>query len=213
MQFGKRSGLRLSDSPGMPAAELVLKNLEESPIASETVYRGGFLEVKRDRVRLPDGSESAREYVVHPGAAVMVPLLDDGRILIERQYRYPLRTVFVEVPAGKRDPGESFIQTARRELLEETGYVAREWAFLTRLHPAIGFADEVLEIYLCRGLTHQGRQLDEGEFLEIEAVTLDWLLDELVAGRLTDVKTHIVTLWLDRIRSGHWLWPRFDHFS
>lgn len=187
-----------------------MSDLDESCIASQTVYRGGFLEVKYDRVRLPDGSESFREYIRHPGAAVMVPLLDDGRILIERQYRYPLQRVFVEVPAGKRDPGETFMQTAQRELLEETGYVARDWAFMTRLHPAIGFADEVLEIYLCRSLRLEGRRLDHGEFLHTEAVTLDWMLDELRAGRLTDVKTHIVTLWLDHFRSGRWPWPKFE---
>ena len=186
-----------------------MSDLDEACIASETVYRGGFLEVKRDRVRLPDGNESNREYILHPGAAVMVPLLDDGRILIERQFRYPLHRVFVEVPAGKRDPGESFIETAQRELLEETGFVARQWAFLTRLHPAIGFADEVLEIFLCRDLTYQERRLDHGEFLHTEAVTLDWLMSELRAGRLSDVKTHIVTLWLDHFRSGRWPWPEF----
>lgn len=199
---------------GLPPRDRVqasqVNDLDEILISSETVYRGGFLEVRKDRVRLPDGSEGAREYVLHPGAAVMVPLLDDGRILVERQFRYPLQRVFVEVPAGKRDAGESFIETARRELLEETGYVAREWALLTRLHPAIGFADEVMEVYLCRDLTLQGRQLDQGEFLQTEAVTLDWLLDELKAGRLSDVKTHIVTLWLDYFRSGRWPWPEFQ---
>ena len=184
--------------------------LEETPLSSESVYEGSFLKVRRDRVRLPNGQESAREYVVHPGAAVMVPLLGDGRILIERQYRYPLRQVFVEVPAGKRDPGESFLQTAQRELLEETGYVAAQWAFMTRLHPAIGFATEILDIYLCRGLEQRGRKLDENEFLETEEVTLDWLLSELRGGRITDVKTHIVTLWLDRYIRGEWPWPDFQ---
>ena len=185
------------------------EHLVETRVDSNTVYRGNFLEVRRDRVKLPDGSESAREYIVHPGAAVMVPLFDDGRVLIERQFRYPLGQVFVEVPAGKRDPGESFIATARRELLEETGYEAAEWAYLTRLHPAIGFADEVLEIYLCRGLKHVGRRLDEGEFLETETVTIDWMLEGVRSGQLTDVKTQIVAFWLDRIRSGGWPWPDF----
>ncbi|MFM8555891.1 MAG: NUDIX domain-containing protein [Betaproteobacteria bacterium] len=183
--------------------------LTETTLSSETVYQGSFLRVKRDRVVLPDGAEAAREYIVHPGAAVMVPLFDDGSVLIERQFRYPLRQVFVEVPAGKRDHGEQFIETAQRELLEETGYVAREWAYLTRLHPAIGFADEVLEIYLCRGLEYRGRQLDDGEFLELEAVSVDWLMDAIRAGTLTDVKTQIVAFWLDRLRSGAWPWPEF----
>ena len=194
----------------MSATDGVHERLAEVSLGSETVYRGSFLEVRRDQVRLPDGSQSSREYIVHPGAAVMVPLLDDGRVLIERQYRYPVGQVFVEVPAGKRDPGENFLQTAKRELLEETGYVAAEWAFLTRLHPAIGFADEVLEIYLCRGLEFRGRQLDHGEFLETEPVTIDWMLEAVRSGQLTDVKTQIVALWLDRLRTGLWAWPTFQ---
>lgn len=184
--------------------------LTETRLSSETVYQGSFLQVRRDRVALPDGAEAAREYIVHPGAAVMVPLFDDGTVLIERQFRYPVGQVFVEVPAGKRDPGEQFIATAQRELLEETGYVARQWAHLTRLHPAIGFADEVLEIYLCRDLEYRGRQLDDGEFLEVEAVTIDWMMDAIRAGTLTDVKTQIVAFWLDRLRSGIWPWPEFS---
>jgi ADP-ribose pyrophosphatase len=186
-----------------------MPGLEERPLDSERVYEGGFLKVNRDRVELPDGSVSFREYVVHPGAAVMVPILSDGRIVIERQYRYPLRSVFVEVPAGKRDAGEGFLATAQRELLEETGYEAMQWARMTRLHPAIGFATEEMEVWLCRDLRQRGQRLDQHEFLEVEAVTLDWLLDEVLAGRLTDVKTQIVALWLDRFRSGRWPWPEF----
>lgn len=186
-----------------------MSKLEERPLETERVYEGGFLKVNRDRVELPDGRVGFREYVVHPGAAVMVPLLPDGRVVIERQYRYPLRQVFVEVPAGKRDPGEDFLATAQRELLEETGYEAGQWARLTRLHPAIGFATEEMEVWLCRDLHHRGQRLDREEFLELEAVTLDWLLGETLAGRLTDVKTQIVTLWLDRFRTGQWPWPEF----
>jgi ADP-ribose pyrophosphatase len=140
----------------------------------------------------------------------MVPIFPDGRVLIERQFRYPLRAEFIEIPAGKLDPGESSLQTARRELLEETGYRAAQWAFLTTIHPAIGFADERLDIFLCRELEHVGRQLDDGEFLEIDIVTLGWLMDELRAGRLTDVKTQIAVHWLERIVEGRWAWPAFD---
>jgi ADP-ribose pyrophosphatase len=190
-----------------------MASLEETELSSSRVYEGGFLKVNRDRVRLPDGSESMREYVVHPGAAVMVPLLDDGRILVERQFRYPLRRVFVEMPAGKRDSGESFLATAMRELLEETGYVAAQWAKMTTLHPAIGFATEEMEVWLCRGLRHRGQQLDQHEFLEIEAVTLDWLLEQVHSGLITDVKTQIVTFWLDRFRRGLWTWPDFHDAS
>lgn len=186
-----------------------MRDLTEHTLSSEQVYEGHFLKLRRDRVRLPDGTESSREYVVHPGAAVIVPLLADGRILIERQFRYALGRVFVEVPAGKLDAGEQPIVTAQRELLEETGFVAAEWALLTRLHPAIGFANEEMHVYLCRGLEHRGRQLDDGEFLELDSVSLDWLLEELQAGRLTDVKTQIVAFWLDKMRKGDWSWPQF----
>jgi ADP-ribose pyrophosphatase len=186
------------------------RDLTERELSSETAWKGGFLHVKRDRVRLPDGRESQREYVVHPGAAVMIPLLDDGRILVERQYRYPLRQHFVEMPAGKLDPGEAPLVTAKRELLEETGYAAEEWALLTVLHPAIGFATEEMHVYLCRGLAHSAQKLDVDEHLEVMAVTLDWLLDELRAGRLTDVKTQIAVFWLERMRSGDWPWPVFE---
>ena len=186
------------------------KDLRETRIDSEVVFKGGFLEVRRDRVRLPDGRPTNREFVVHPGAAAMVPIFPDQRILIERQYRYPVGATFVEVPAGKLDPGESALDTARRELVEETGYRANERAFLTRLHTAIGFSDEAIDVFLCRDLVATGQALDDGEFLEIEIVTLGWLVDELRAGRLTDVKTQIVTFWLERIFSGAWPWPAFE---
>jgi ADP-ribose pyrophosphatase len=168
-----------------------------------------FLKLRRDRARMPDGAERVREYVVHPGASAMVPIFPDGSVLVERQFRYPLREVFVEIPAGKLDPGETPLQTARRELVEETGYAAAQWAHLTRIHPAIGFATEVIDIFLCRELTQVGRELDHGEFVDIDIVTLGWLMDELRAGRLTDVKTQIAVQWLDRIQSGQWPWPEF----
>jgi ADP-ribose pyrophosphatase len=185
------------------------RDLTEHQLDSESVWSGRFLQVRRDRARLPDGSESTREYIVHPGAAAMVPIFPDERILIVRQYRYPVRAIFTEIPAGKIDAGETPLETARRELLEETGYSAREWAFLTRLHPAIGFATEVMDVFLCRDLVHTEQQLDAGEFVELELVTLGWLIDQLRSGRLSDVKTQIVTFWLDRLFSGAWEWPAF----
>jgi ADP-ribose pyrophosphatase len=187
----------------------VTKHLREVELASELVYEGVFLKLRRDRARMPDGAERVREYVVHPGASAMVPVFPDGSVLVERQFRYPLREVFVEIPAGKLDPGETPLQTARRELVEETGYTAAQWAHLTRIHPAIGFANEVIDIFLCRELAQVGRELDHGEFVDIDIVTLGWLMDELRAGRLTDVKTQIAVQWLDRIQSGQWPWPEF----
>ena len=186
------------------------KHLEETTVDSELAWQGGFLRVRRDRARLPDGSVHKREYIQHPGAAAIIALAEDGRVLIERQYRYPMQQVYVELPAGKLDKGEASVATARRELLEETGYVAREWAFLTQIHPAIGFADEKLDIYLARGLTLHEAKLDKGEFLEIDWVTVGWLLDELRAGRIPDVKTQIGTFWLERLVSGQWPWPAFE---
>lgn len=196
--------------PAIPGFD---RDLTEHEIDSETAWQGGFLHVRRDRVSLPDGRESVREYIVHPGAAVVIALLDDGRVLVERQYRYPLRRHFIEVPAGKLDPGEAPLATARRELLEETGYQAAEWALLTVLHPAIGFATETMYVYLCRGLSHVGRRLDEDEHLDVAAATLDTLLDALRAGQLSDAKTQIAVFWLERLRSGAWPWPEFEPVS
>lgn len=186
------------------------KRLRETEVSSELVYEGVFLKLRRDQARMPDGALRTREYLMHPGAAAMVPLLPDGRVLVERQFRYAMRDIFIEFPAGKRDPGESALETARRELIEETGYAAAEWAHLTRIHPAIGFADESLDIFLCRELTEVGRALDQDEFVEIEIVTLDWLIDELRAGRLSDVKTQIAVFWLEKLVSGQWPWPEFS---
>ena len=190
-----------------------MKKLEETTIDSELVYDGSFLKMRRDRVRLPNGHESGREYIVHPGAAVMIPLFPDGRILVERQYRYPVGMTMTEMPAGKIDPGETALQTAKRELIEETGYRAHEWAFLTRLRPAEGFANEVLDVFLCRDLEAVEHTPDEDEFLELELVTLDWLIDELRAGRLSDAKTQVSVFWLERLVSGAWPWPEFERES
>ncbi len=186
------------------------KNLEERTVDSELVYEGAFLRIRKDRAALPDGSIHGREWVMHPGAAAMLALGDDGRVLIVRQYRYAMRQVYVELPAGKIDAGENALQTAKRELLEETGYTAREWAHLTQIHPAIGFSNELLDIFVARGLEQRSQaRPDEGELLEVDWVSVGWLLDELRAGRLPDVKTHIAVMHLQRMLAGEWPWPAF----
>ena len=126
-------------------------HLHEEELESTQLYRGRLLDVRLDRVRLPDGSEATREYVKHQGAAVVIPVLDNGALLFERQYRYPLRQVFYEFPAGKIDPGEEAFATAKRELLEETGYTAQTWRHLGVMHPCVGYSDERIEILNIHG--------------------------------------------------------------
>jgi len=171
--------------------------LVETFLDGEEVYSGRLLKVHRDRVRLPDGAESAREYIRHPGAVAIVPLLEDGRVVLERQFRYPVGKVFVEIPAGKLEPGEDHLETGKRELLEETGYVAREWRRLGLIHNAIGYSDEIIEIWLARGLTRQAQQLAEGEFLEVFSLPLAEAQAMARDGRITDVKTIVGLLWME----------------
>lgn len=179
-------------------------HLVELPLDSTQVYRGHFLDVRRDRVALPDGGTAHREYIRHPGAVMVVPLLDGERLLMERQYRYPMGRVMLEFPAGKLDAGEDPLACGRRELLEETGYDAAEWAYAGVLHNAIAYSDEGIHIYFARGLTKGQQKLDEGEFLELVTHTVAEL-DALAArGELTDAKTLIGLLWLQRWRQGAW---------
>ncbi len=180
-------------------------HLIETCIESEPIWKGRLLDVRRDRVRLPDGSEGVREYVTHPGAVVMIPVLDDGRIVFERQYRYPVGRVMLELPAGKIEPDEDTLITAQRELAEETGYAAANWRHLGTMHPTIGYADERIEIYLARQLTQlESNALDEGEFLEVLTLTLDEALSEVRAGRLTDGKTLSALLWAEKVLREGW---------
>lgn len=179
-------------------------HLREDTLESEEVYRGHFLHARRDVVRLPNGAQAAREYIVHPGAVMVIPLLDDGQVVLERQYRYPLHRAMIEFPAGKLDAGESVLHCAQRELLEETGYTAREWARAGVLHPVISYATEVIEIWFARGLSLGQRQLDAEEFLDVLTATPAELLAACCDGTVTDAKTLTGVLWLQNVQSGQW---------
>jgi ADP-ribose pyrophosphatase len=179
-------------------------DLIEKKVESVTLHEGKFLTVKCDTVELPDGKHATREFVEHPGAVMILPLFDDGRVLLERQFRYPIGKVLVEFPAGKIDPNEDELTCAKRELQEETGYTAREWFFLTRIHPVISYSTEFIDLYLARGLTEGERKLDDGEFLESFIAGQAELIDWVKSGRISDVKTIIGVFWLEKIMSGEW---------
>ena len=177
-------------------------HLREERISGEDIYGGIFLNMKRDKVSLPDGEEAIREYLTHPGAVAIVALLDDGRVLMERQYRYPIAKACLEIPAGKLDPSEDHLVCAQRELEEETGYTAKKWSYIRRIHPVISYSTEFIDIYLAEGLVPGKSHLDEEEFLDVFAASIDQLLAWVEEGEITDVKTTISAYWLDRYRRG-----------
>lgn len=184
------------------------RHLIEEKLSSEELVRGHFLHAYRDTVRLPDGANASREYIVHPGAVMIIPLLEDtsGRItvVLERQFRYPLGQVMIEFPAGKLDAGEDLERCAQRELQEETGYTASEWARAGMLHPVISYSTEFIDIWFARGLTPGARQLDQGEFLEVFTATPTELLQWCRDGLITDGKTLTAALWLQNVLAGTW---------
>ena len=183
-------------------------DLTERKLGGQELLRGKFLHAFCDDVRLPDGGTAQREYIVHPGAVMIVPLLEaeDGapQLVLERQFRYAVGRTIVEFPAGKLDPGEDTLACARRELLEETGYSAREWARAGVLHTAVAYSSEFIEVWFARGLTLGERRLDEGEFLEVFTASPAQLLAWCRDGQITDAKTLIGALWLQNMLDGHW---------
>ena len=177
------------------------EHLAEKKISGEGVYDGIFLKMKRDIVSLPDGQHAVREYLEHPGAVAILAVLDDGRILLERQYRYPIAQAVIEIPAGKLNTDEDPLLCAQRELQEETGYTAKHWSKIRRIHPVISYSTEFIDIYLAEGLSPGPARLDEEEFLDVFASPLEELLNWVETGKITDVKTIISTYWLERRRS------------
>ena len=177
-------------------------NLKETCIDSALVYDGNFIKVRKDHARLPDGQVHSREYIVHPGAVAVLALLDNGNLVMERQFRYAPQREFIELPAGKIDRGEDILITAQRELLEETGYVATEWSHLTTAWPSIGYADERIEYFLARGLTYEGRNLDDGEFIEVFELPLAETMEWIRQGKINDSKTIIGLFWLEKTLKG-----------
>lgn len=183
-------------------------HLVETKATSREVFKGKFLHAFVDTVKLPDGSESIREYVVHPGAVMVIPMLQDAngawRVVLEWQFRYPVGEVMIEFPAGKLDAGESVFTCARRELLEETGYSATEWARAGKMHPVIAYSTEFIDVWFARGLSAGVQKLDAGEFLDVFTASPEELLQWCMQGKVTDAKTLAGALWLQNVLSGSW---------
>ena len=178
--------------------------LDETQLSTQQVFCGELLDVRKDHVRLPNGSSAVREYILHPGAVVIIAKFDDQRIIMERQHRYPLGRDFIELPAGKIDKGEEPLAAAQRELREETGYSAQDWRELGLIHPCVGYANEVMTLYLATGLAWQGGEADPDECLEIFTLPLAEALQAVKSGRITDAKSVIGLFWAEKLALGIW---------
>ena len=174
--------------------------LREVRTGSEEIFNGVILHVQRDTVRLPNGSETIREVIRHIGAVCVIPVLENGDVVMERQYRYPLDRVILEIPAGKLDAAdEDRFSAIQRELREETGYTADEWTEIGDFHPAPAYSDEFITMYMARGLRKGDRHLDEDEFLDVYTVPLKDLVEDVMAGRISDAKTQVCILKAARL--------------
>jgi len=180
------------------------KELREIKLSSQTIFKGKLLHVVRDEVQLPNGKTSIREGIKHPGAVVIIPFLDEKTLIMERQYRYYPDEIFYELPAGKTDRGEDFLTTGKRELLEETGYTAKTWTFISHLYPAIGYADEKMAVYAANDLSMGQIDRDEDEFLEVIEMPLSKAMEMLRCGEITDAKTMVGLFWADKLARGEW---------
>lgn len=181
-----------------------VSRLAEKQLKSDLVYQGSFLKVLRDEVELPDGNKATREYIPHPGASMIIPVTDQGQLVMVRQFRYAVQRIFIEFPAGKIDQGEDPLQTAKRELEEETGLVAKDYHHLTTIHPVIGYSNEKIELYLAKGLTATKQRLDHGEFLDVFEIPFAEAMEKLRSGEITDVKTMVGLFWYNQVVNGKW---------
>ena len=176
------------------------EDLIETKLESENIFDGNLLHIKKDKVKLPNGGEAYREWVKHPGAAAVIPLTDQGEIILVRQYRYPIDEVTLEIPAGKLDvSGEDTLECAKRELSEETGYTAQEYKFLSKLATSVGFSDEVIYIYAAKGLKAGTQHTDEDEFINVVKVPLAEAVEMVLDGRINDGKSVTAIFMLDRM--------------
>ena len=174
--------------------------LREVRTASEEIFDGIVLHVQRDTVRLPNGNSAVREVIRHIGAVCVIPVLDNGDVIMERQYRYPVDRVILEIPAGKLDaPDEDRLSAIKRELREETGYTAEKWTELGDFHGAPAYSDEYITMYMAQGLRRGVQDLDEDEFLDVCAVPLRDLVEDVMAGKISDAKTQVAILKAARL--------------